>query len=176
MAAARLMTSRYVSSLIEHSEREVFLAGLYYLTGYVQVGVPIRKRKKHHSTYTLGRKLDLWINSITSFTNKPLVYICYLGIMISIMASLGVVVLATQAVVTGEFLIGWPSVIVSVWLLGGLTILCLGVIGLYVSKVFIETKQRPYTIVREVYERSGVAGTGANDSGSPRERVHDASC
>jgi len=54
----------------------------------------------------------------------------------------------------GVLLAGWPSLIVSVWLLGGLTLLSLGVIGMYVSKVFIETKQRPYTIVRETYDRT----------------------
>jgi putative glycosyltransferase len=47
---------------------------------------------------------------------------------------------------------GWSSVMVSVWFLGGLTIFCLGVIGIYLSKVFIETKQRPYTLVRRIYD------------------------
>jgi putative glycosyltransferase len=48
---------------------------------------------------------------------------------------------------------GWPSLIVSVWLLGGLILASIGIIGIYLSKIFIETKQRPYTIVRAIYER-----------------------
>jgi putative glycosyltransferase len=54
----------------------------------------------------------------------------------------------------GTFLAGWPSVIVSIWFLGGLIIQCIGIIGIYLSKVFTETKQRPYTIIREIYDRS----------------------
>lgn len=51
------------------------------------------------------------------------------------------------------YLSGWPSLIVSVWLLGGLTIFCLGVIEIYLSKIFMETKDRPYTIIRKIYGR-----------------------
>jgi hypothetical protein len=54
-------------------------------------------------------------------------------------------------------LTGWPSLIVSVWLLGGLSLFCLGIIGIYLSKVFMETKQRPYTVIEKVYDRSGGA-------------------
>ena len=53
----------------------------------------------------------------------------------------------------GELLSGWPSIMVSIWLLGGLTIFSLGVIGIYLSRMFTETKQRPYTIIREIHER-----------------------
>jgi putative glycosyltransferase len=53
----------------------------------------------------------------------------------------------------GKFLPGWASVMVSVWLLGGMMIFCIGIVGIYLAKVFSETKQRPYTTVRHVYER-----------------------
>ena len=57
------------------------------------------------------------------------------------------------ATVVGAFLTGWPSLIVSVWLLGGLTLLSVGMIGIYLSRVFVEVKRRPYTIVRDLYRR-----------------------
>jgi putative glycosyltransferase len=63
---------------------------------------------------------------------------------------------------------GWPSLIVSVWMLGGLMLGSLGIIGIYVSRIFIETKQRPYTIVRQVYERSA---EGSVRSDSPDGRA-----
>jgi putative glycosyltransferase len=59
--------------------------------------------------------------------------------------------LILRKILFGTLLEGWASLIVSIWLLGGITIFCLGVIGIYLSKIFIEVKQRPYTIVKEVY-------------------------
>ena len=64
------------------------------------------------------------------------------------------VYLVIRRVFFGILLPGWASLIVSMWLLGGLILFCLGVIGIYLSKIFIETKQRPYTIVRNVHERT----------------------
>ena len=70
------------------------------------------------------------------------------------LASVAAVYLVIRRVFFGILLPGWPSLIVSVWLLGGMILACLGIIGIYLSKIFIETKQRPYTIVRNVYERT----------------------
>jgi putative glycosyltransferase len=62
--------------------------------------------------------------------------------------------LVVRRIFFGDYLEGWPSLIVSIWLLGGLTILCLGVIAIYLSKMFMETKRRPYTIVRQIHRRA----------------------
>ena len=59
---------------------------------------------------------------------------------------------------------GWASVIVSIWLLGGITIFCLGVIGIYLSKIFIEVKQRPYTIIRDIYKHETLEDRPAESS------------
>jgi len=66
---------------------------------------------------------------------------------------LAAVYLVVRRLFFGVALPGWPSLIVSIWMLGGLMLICLGIIGIYLSKIFIETKQRPYTIVRQIYER-----------------------
>ena len=71
--------------------------------------------------------------------------------MIPVLYSL---IVGTLFSVCRKFLPEWPSIIVSIWLLGGLVLASLGIIGVYLSKIFIETKQRPYTIVRHVYERT----------------------
>jgi putative glycosyltransferase len=96
----------------------------------------------------------MFVNAITSFSNKPLVYIFYLGCTISILSGTAALYLIIRRLFFSELLAGWPSLIVSLWLLGGLTLFCLGIIGIYLSKIFIETKQRPYTIIEEIYERS----------------------
>ncbi|MGD0770177.1 MAG: glycosyltransferase family 2 protein [Tepidisphaeraceae bacterium] len=150
---ARLMTRRYVRSLVQHRDQEVFILGLWSITGFEQRAIKAEKSSKGRSTYTLARKLALTANAITSFSNKPLIYIAYLGISISVVAIVCAAYLVFRRIFFGDYLEGWPSLIVSIWLLGGLTILCLGVIAIYLSRIFTETKRRPYTIVRQIHRR-----------------------
>ncbi|WP_200888949.1 hypothetical protein [Aphanizomenon flos-aquae] len=117
----------------------------------------MKKHSKGKSTYNFLRKLSIVINSITSFSNKPLIFVFYLGGLISLISGIAAIVLVIRRIFFNVLLAGWPSLIVSIWLLGGLTIFCLGVIGIYIAKVFSETKQRPYTIVRNVYESSEIS-------------------
>jgi putative glycosyltransferase len=151
---ARLMSRRYVTSLVEHKDREVFLLGLWTITGFKQVPVAFQKHFKGNSAYTLGHKLSVFINSVTSFSNKPLVFIFYLGCVILLFSGIAALYLVVRRLFFGVLLAGWPSLIVSLWLLGGLTIFCLGIVGIYLSRIFTETKQRPYTIIRQSYERN----------------------
>jgi putative glycosyltransferase len=148
---ARLMSRKYVKALLEYREREMMIAGLWALTGYKQVPQPVRKSQRSGSTYTFRRKVGHLVNAITSFSSKPLEMIFYLGCAILFLATIAALVLVIRRLLFGTLLLGWPSLIVSIWLLGGLTIFCLGVIGIYLSKIFIEVKQRPYTIVKDVY-------------------------
>lgn len=150
---ARLMTQRYVASLIEHKDRELFILGLWAITGYKQLPVTVQKHSKGSSAYTFPQKLSILVNAVTSFSNFPLVFIFYLGLAIMALSGTAAIYLLVQRIFFHVYLEGWPSLIVSLWLLGGTTIFCLGILGIYLSKVFIETKQRPYTIVREVYRR-----------------------
>jgi putative glycosyltransferase len=156
--AARLMTRRYVESLIEHRDHEVFLAGLWAITGYEQVPVPVEKADKGSSSYSLRKKLSIMLNSVTSFSNVPLVLIFYLGMFVTFVSLSAVLFTFVAKVFFIDFELGWPSLIISIWLLSGLTFSCLGIIGMYLSKIFIETKDRPYTIVRQSYDRSMEAG------------------
>jgi putative glycosyltransferase len=158
VVTARLMTRRYVRSLVQHRDREICMAGLWVLTGFEQVAVPVNKLSRGRTTYSVRKRISVLVNSVTSFSNRPLVYIFYLGCVIMSMAALAGFYLIVRAIVRGSGVPGWPSLIVSIWFLGGLTIFCLGVIGIYVAKVFMETKDRPYTIVRAEYTHSA-AGT-----------------
>jgi putative glycosyltransferase len=153
LVTARLMTRRYVEALLLHREREVFLAGLLQVTGFAQTPVEVGKLSLSPTTYTLRRKLALLVNSITSFSNAPLVFIFHVGVTISVLAMGYILWLVVNRVFFSAVQSGWTSLIASVWLVGGLNILFLGVIGIYLSKIFIETKQRPYTIVRSIHGR-----------------------
>jgi putative glycosyltransferase len=149
---ARLMKREYVAALMRHQEREFVMSGLLVLTGFNQLPITVIKHSKARSAYGLRRKIAHLVNAITSFSSKPLVLIFYLGCFILLLSSLAAIDMIVRKIIYGTLLEGWASLIVSVWLLGGLTIFCLGVIGIYLSKVFIEVKQRPYTIVKRVFE------------------------
>ena len=151
ITTARLMTRRYVNALLLHTEREVFLAGLWHLTGFKQVPTAIKKHSTGTTTYTFRRKISLLVNSITSFSNAPLVSIFYLGAAISLMAIVYITYIIFNWIFVSVPLGGWTSVMASIWLLGGVIMSSIGVVGVYLSKVFSETKRRPYTIVRQVF-------------------------
>lgn len=171
VVTVRLMTRRYVAALVSHRERETMIAGLWALTGFLQVPVTITKGENRGSSYNLSRKIAVLVNSVTSFSDRPLVLIFYLGLAIGVAAAAAAAYLVIQRLFFGVALPGWPSVIVSVWMLGGLMLGSLGIIGMYVSRIFIETKQRPYTIVRHIYERSA-DGAVRGDTAGGRPLLH----
>jgi len=167
LVTVRLMTRRYVSALVAHPERETMIAGLWAETGFRQVPFQITKHHTSSTTYSFAHKVAVLVNSITSFSSRPLEMIFYLGLTIFSVSLAAAAYLVVRRVFFGILLPGWPSLIVSVWLLGGLILACVGIIGIYLSKIFIETKQRPYTIVRSVYERQP-GHAGSSDSRDSR--------
>ncbi len=152
LVTARLMTKRYVENLVRHKEHELFIAGIWAITGYNQLPVVVDKGFKGTSTYTWSKKTTILVNAVTSFSSKPLEFIFYLGMVISFIASMAAIYLIICWFLFEEFLAGWPSLIVSIWLLGGITLCCLGIIGIYLARIFMETKNRPYTIIRQIYK------------------------
>jgi len=148
---ARLMTRRYVDALLLHDEREVFLAGLWHITGFDQRPNVVRKLEASESTYTFRHKMSVFVNSVTSFSNAPLRAIFYIGVIISLLAASYTLYIVLNWMFLSKPLSGWTSIMASVWLLGGAIISFIGVIGIYLSKIFSETKRRPYTIVRHIY-------------------------
>jgi putative glycosyltransferase len=142
------MTKKYVAALMQHQEREFVMSGLWAVTGFNQVPITVKKHHKGESAYGLRRKLSHFVNAVTSFSGKPLVLIFYLGSILIILSSVAALDLIIRRMFFGIMLQGWASLIVSIWLLSGITIFCLGVIAIYLSKIFIEVKRRPYTIIR----------------------------
>jgi putative glycosyltransferase len=160
---ARLMTRRYVDSLVAHRDREIFLAGLWAATGYRQVAVPVHKHSKATSSYKLQHKISLAINSVTSFSSRPLEMVFYLGAVMLILSLAAAAILIVRRLFFGQMLPGWPSTMVALCFMGGLNLFCVGIVGIYLAKVFGETKNRPYTVIRQVYPHA-VAGENAATS------------
>ena len=150
---ARLMRRRYVDALLRHKEREVFMAGLWFITGFDQRAQIVKKHNTSETTYTFRHKMSLLVNSITSFSNAPLISIFYIGVAISLLALIYIFYLLGHWILIATPLSGWTSVMASIWLLGGMIISFIGVVGIYLAKIYSETKQRPYTIVRQIYAR-----------------------
>jgi putative glycosyltransferase len=151
---ARLMTRDYVDALLLHEEREVFISGLWELTGFDQQPLTVKKLSISKTSYTFRKKLSLFVNAITSFSNSPLIAIFYFGLLMSFASFIYII----NLVINWAFYLsppdGWTSVMASIWLLGGIIISFIGVIGIYLSKIFIETKKRPFTIVKKIYNKS----------------------
>jgi putative glycosyltransferase len=152
LLTTRLMSRRYVQALVAHEERELVISGLWVMTGFKQLPILVEKGWKGQTSYVFVPRAALLVNAVFSFSNRPLELIFWLGAACLGAALAGAAYLIVRWAFFGGFLVGWASVVVSVWLFGGLIMLCLGTIGFYVGKIFIETKQRPYAIVRDVYE------------------------
>ena len=147
---ARLMTRRFVNALISHQERAIVFNCLCLLTGFQQQAHIIVKHSSSPSTYTLGRKVAAVVDAITSFSDKPLKIFFNFGIVVFLLALCYVCWLVCRKLIWGISVDGWVSVMVSIWIFSGLIISQLGLLGIYLSKVFIETKARPAYIVRAV--------------------------
>lgn len=150
---ARIMSRRYVQGIDKYSEKELDIWGLFVLNGFNQKGVHVKKRSKGKSTYTLKKKLRMAVDTITSFSSRPLYLIFVVGLFVMAFSFLNILYIIYQKIVWGKEIEGWASILASVWLIGGLVIFILGIIGIYLSKLFLEIKNRPLTIIKEIYKQ-----------------------
>ncbi len=148
---ARIMSRRYLNNLLKHTERELSFFGIAAMTGFKQETIIVNKKNKGSTTYSLKKKINLAINYITSLTSKPLVYIFYLGLSVTALSLVYLVYSVCEKLLFGIDVQGWISIMISIWFFGGLIIFCLGIIGMYLSKIFLEVKKRPYSIVKSIY-------------------------
>jgi putative glycosyltransferase len=154
IVTARLMSRRYVDALLLHRERELNIGGLWIITGFKQCSQIIQKHSTSPTTYSLSQKFKHLVNAVTSFSSLPLVFTFYSGLLVSISALGYITYLTIRYLFIASPPDGYTSIIASIWLFSGLIIFFIGVQGIYISKVFSEVKQRPYTIVRHVYMHS----------------------
>jgi putative glycosyltransferase len=151
ITTARLMTKRYVRALLKYQESEINIGGLWILAGFKQESIAVTKVTSSPTTYSFGKKLDLFINAVTSFSALPLVFIFYSGVLISLTALLFIFWLLFRYMFYITPPDGYVSTIASVWFFSGLIILYAGILGIYISKIFIEVKNRPNIVIRDIY-------------------------
>lgn len=150
---ARLMTRRYVDALCKQKDKVPVFMGICALVGFNSIIVPVKKKYRGATSYSLKRRFGAAVDLITSFSNLPLIYAFYLGLVIMTFSFVYIIYIIFEKIFHSSNVEGWTSLIASVWFLGGTILFFIGVVGIYLSKVFIEVKDRPYTIIKEIHEK-----------------------
>ena len=151
----RLLSQRATIALLKFKERNLFLRGMVPLVGYESTKVYYARKERYagKSKYPLGRMLHFALDGITSFSIAPIHLIMYLGI-ITVIVSLICMIYTLVEKFTGHVVSGWSSLMISIWLLGGIQLISISVIGEYIGKIFSEVKRRPrFTIETETYTK-----------------------
>lgn len=140
----RLMSKRALEQFAKYRESNLFLRGMMPLIGYQTECVYYERKERvaGESKYPLKKMLALAFNGISSFSVKPISLITALGVIIICMCFLAAVY-ALWSYFTGHVTAGWTSLILSIWFLGGVQLVSIGLIGQYIGKIYIEVKQRP---------------------------------
>ncbi len=150
----RLMSRRALEGLAEYKEVNLFLRGMVPLIGYKSDYVYYDRHERFagESKYPLKKMIALALDGISSFSVKPLKLISNFGVIVSILSVFGLLY-ALISYFAGWAVSGWTAIVCSIWLLGGLQMLCLGVVGGYVGKIYSEVKARPRYRVEEFLQQ-----------------------
>ena len=144
----RLMSSRALNMLAEFGEVNLFLRGIVPMIG-LDTDIVYYERSERfagESKYPLFKMLSFAFEGITSLSTKPIRFIAELGVFIFVV-SIAVLIYSLVRYFTGHTIPGWTTTVLSVWAIGGLTMISLGVIGEYIGKIYLETKNRPRYII-----------------------------
>ena len=150
----RVMRHKVVQALIQLPERQRFMKGLYSWVGFKTVYLPFQAddRLAGKSSFNFSSLFELALIGITSFSLKPLRWITRMGFLVSIMAILYGLFIVMDTLFFGKDLAGWPTLAVGIMFSAGLQLICLGVIGEYIGRIYDEVKQRPLYIVDKKWQ------------------------
>jgi putative glycosyltransferase len=150
----RLMTRRYVDALVSLGDRNVFLGGMMYWSGFRQIGITVQKgMREGPSTYSFRKRLSLLMEAVTSFSTVPLKFVLFAGVAVTLIAAMaGIVLFVRKLLYPGAVLAGFTSIILVIIGMAGMIITVLGIIGLYIARIYTQTQNRPLFIVREFHD------------------------
>ena len=152
IATERLMTRRYVQALLQLGDHNLFMGGMMSWTGFEQIGLPVQKKQREgKSSYTLLRRIHLMINAVSSFSALPLVWMFNVGMMITTFSFLHMFYLLFRKLFFNDAIIGFTSVMALMLLILGILTTGLGIIGIYLGKVFTQVQNRPTYIVKDIH-------------------------
>lgn len=146
----RLLGSKALEALFEFNEVNLFLRGIVPLIGYKSARVYYERKERFagESKYPVKKMISFALDGITSFSIRPIKMISSLGIIFVVVSGI-MLLYSLISYFTGHSVSGWASLITSIWAIGGLQLLAIGIIGEYIGKVFLETKSRPRYIIEE---------------------------
>ncbi|MBR4973347.1 MAG: glycosyltransferase family 2 protein [Clostridia bacterium] len=149
----RLMSKRAIEGLAQFKEVNLFLRGIVTMIGYRTSSVYYEREERFagESKYPLKKMISFALEGITSFSVKPIRFITLIGFLIFITSIIMIIYFIVRWFI-GATVVGWASVACSVWAIGGLIMLSLGVLGEYIGKIYLEIKQRPKYIIEKVLE------------------------
>ena len=146
----RLISSRVLHELAKFKEVNLFLRGMIPLIGFKSSCVYYERHERiaGESHYPLSKMLSLAFNGITSLSVKPLRLITLFGLFVALLSFIGVIWSITVQLL-GNSVAGWASMTSIICFIGGITLICLGIIGEYIGKIYLEVKERPRYIISE---------------------------
>lgn len=151
----RLMSRRALEGLAQFEEVNLFLRGIVPLIGYPSTIVEYERKERlaGKSKYPLKKMMSFAIEGITSLSIKPMRFVTGMGIFV-FLVSIAMMIYAFVSYFTGRVVAGWTSILISVWAIGGMVLLGLGIVGSYIGKIYLETKKRPrYIVEKYINER-----------------------
>lgn len=151
----RLMSKRALEGLAQFEEVNLFLRGIVPLIGYPSTIVEYERKERlaGKSKYPLKKMMSFAIEGITSLSIKPMRFVTGMGIFV-FLVSIAMMIYAFVSYFTGRVVAGWTSILISVWAIGGMVLLGLGIVGSYIGKIYLETKKRPrYIVEKYINER-----------------------
>lgn len=163
----RLLSRRAVAALRAMPERHRYLKGLYAWVGFPQRAVPYARPARHagHGKWSYWRLWNFALEGITSFSTAPLKFATYLGLFTSLLAFLYGLYFLLRTLLLGNPVPGYPSLLIVVLFLGGVQLICLGIIGEYLARSYGESKQRPLYFVKAYHPRRGtIEASGDGES------------
>jgi glycosyltransferase involved in cell wall biosynthesis len=146
----RLLSKRALEGLSKFNEVNLFLRGIVPMIGYNSTTVEYERQERFagESKYPLKKMISFAIEGITSLSIKPIRFITMVGFLVSAVSFI-VLIYSFLMRFSGNVVKGWTSIIVSIWFLGGIQLLSIGVIGEYIGKIYLETKARPRFIIKD---------------------------
>ncbi len=143
LMTVRLMRKNVVNAFLKYKDKEIYFAPLFSLTGFNQIYIPQEKNEQKKSTYTFIKRYNLFINAILSFSSKPLYFVFYSGVLTTIIAAVFVFYIVLSKIFSDSVSSGWSSLMASIWFLGGVIITFIGLVAIYLNKIYFEIKDRP---------------------------------
>lgn len=154
LVTERLMTRRFVEAMLQLGDYNLFLPGMMSWAGFTTTGVSVTKKQREgESTYTLFKRIRLMVNAVSSFSSQPLNWLFNVGISITLLSFTYVGYLVLRKLVYGDTLLGFTSVMAFMATSLGILTTAIGLVGIYLGKVFNQVQNRPNYIVKEIYRQ-----------------------